>query len=130
LVIEAVDTRKSVESVGSHHADPRSGRFDYGITIGADHRRNDYAAEAVLLLLRLMFAERRYHRCQTWAFAQNEASPVLHRRLGFIEEGGLRDHVFFAGRHHDLGMMRMPAGEFALMATPGCRLEGHSDRER
>ncbi|MFI5772162.1 GNAT family N-acetyltransferase [Streptomyces sp. NPDC051658] len=119
LAIEAADTGETVGAVGSFHADPRSGWFEYGITIGADHRRNGYAAEAVLLLLRFMFAERRFHRCQARIFAHNEASLALHRRLGFVEEGRLRDHVFFAGRHHDLVMMGMLADEFAQLHPAG-----------
>jgi RimJ/RimL family protein N-acetyltransferase len=113
LAIQAVDTGEIVGRVGSHHADPPAGRFEYGVTIGADHRRKGYAAEAVVLLLRFMFAERRYHKCESRIFAHNEASLALHRRLGFVEEGRLRDHVFLAGRHHDLVMMGMLVGEFA-----------------
>ncbi|MER6445362.1 GNAT family N-acetyltransferase [Streptomyces venezuelae] len=115
LAIEAVDTGETVGSVGSHHADPHAGWFEYGVTIGADHRRNGYAAEAVVMLLRFMFAERRYHKCAARIFAHNEASLTLHRRLGFVEEGRLRDQMFFAGRHHDLVMMGMLAHEFARL---------------
>lgn len=113
LAIEAVDTGETVGAVGSHHADPHVGWFEYGVTIGADHRRKGYAAEAVVMLLRFMFAERRFHKCGARIFAHNEASLALQRRLGFIEEGRLREHVFFAGRHHDLVMMGMLADEFA-----------------
>ncbi|MFI2186780.1 GNAT family N-acetyltransferase [Streptomyces sioyaensis] len=115
LAIEAVDTGEIVGAVGSHHADPRAGWFEYGVTIGAAHRRKGYAAEAVVLLLRFMFAERRYHKCQARIFADNETSLALQRRLGFIDEGRLRDQVFFAGRHHDLVMMGMLASEFAQL---------------
>lgn len=123
LAIEAVDTGEIVGAVGSHQADPRAGWFEYGVTIGADHRRKGYAAEAVVMLLRFMFAERRYHKCQARIFAHNEASLTLHRRLGFVEEGRLRDHVFLAGRHHDLIMMGVLADEFAQlhsMSEPDC----------
>ncbi len=60
-----------------------------------------------------MFGERRYHKCEAGIYAYNEASLALHRRLGFTEEGRLRDHEFFAGRHHDLVVMGMTAQEFA-----------------
>jgi RimJ/RimL family protein N-acetyltransferase len=113
LAIEAVDTGQIVGVVGSHHADPRAGWFEYGVTVGADHRRKGYAAEAVVMLLRFMFAERRFHKCGARLFAHNEASLAFQRGLGFIEEGRLRDQVFFAGRHHDLVMMGMLADEFA-----------------
>ncbi|MFE7571195.1 GNAT family N-acetyltransferase [Streptomyces sp. NPDC057539] len=115
LVIEALETGETVGAVGSYHADPRAGWFEYGVTIGADHRREGYAAEAVVLLLRFMFAERRFHKCGARVFAHNEASLALQRRLGFVEEGRLRDQVFFAGRHHDLVMMGMLADEFAQL---------------
>lgn len=50
--------------------------------------------------------------------AGNEASLALMRRLGFTEEGRLREHVFFAGRHHDLVLMGLLADEFGL-SGPG-----------
>ncbi|WP_369252422.1 GNAT family N-acetyltransferase [Streptomyces sp. R41] len=115
LGIEATDTGELVGSVGSHRADPHAGWFEYGITIGADHRRKGYAAEAVVLLLRFMFTERRYHKCEARVFAHNEASLALHRGLGFVEEGRLRDHVYLAGRHHDLVILGMLADEFARL---------------
>ncbi|WP_030674264.1 GNAT family N-acetyltransferase [Streptomyces sp. NRRL B-1347] len=115
LAIEAVETGETVGAIGSHSADPCAGWFEYGITMGAGHRRKGYAAEAVVMLLRFMFAERRYHKCQAQIFAHNEASLVLHRRLGFVEEGRLREHVFFAGQHHDVVMMGMLADEFARL---------------
>jgi RimJ/RimL family protein N-acetyltransferase len=119
LAIEAADTGEVVGAVGSHHADVRSGWFEYGITIGAEFRRNGYATEAALLLLRHMFAERRFHKCQVRIFAHNEASLALHRRLGFVEEGRLRENVFMAGRHHDLVLMGMIAGEFTQLHLTG-----------
>lgn len=115
LAIEASDTGELVGAVGSHHADPHAGWFEYGITIGADHRRKGYAAEAVELLLSFMFTERRYHKCEARIFAYDEASMALHRRLGFVEEGRLRDRVFLAGRHHDLAILGMLADEFVRL---------------
>ncbi|WP_328332599.1 MULTISPECIES: GNAT family N-acetyltransferase [unclassified Streptomyces] len=115
LAVEAVETGEIVGAVGSHQADSSAGWFEYGVTIGADHRRKGYAAEAVVMLLRFMFAERRYHKCGARIFAHNEASLALQRRLGFVEEGRLRDQVFFDGRHHDVVMMGILADEFASM---------------
>ncbi|MFE4874656.1 GNAT family N-acetyltransferase, partial [Streptomyces sp. NPDC056682] len=52
------------------------------------------------------------HKCLAAVLAHNEASLALFRGLGFTEEGRLREHVFFAGRHHDLVMMGMLVNEF------------------
>jgi RimJ/RimL family protein N-acetyltransferase len=121
LTVEALDTGEAVGSVGSNVAYPQAGRFEYGVTMAAEHRRRGYAAEAVVMLQRYMFAERRYHKCEARIFAHNEASLSFHRRLGFVEEGRLRDHVFAAGRHHDLVLMGMLADEFARLHPPGER---------
>ncbi|MER6533733.1 GNAT family N-acetyltransferase [Streptomyces sp. 900105755] len=112
LAVEATATGELVGTVGSHRTGPRSGWFECDVAIGADHRRRGYAAEALVLLLRFMFAERRYHKCLAAIFDHNEASLALFRGLGFTEEGRLREHVFLAGRHHDLVMMGMLADEF------------------
>ncbi|TCO44183.1 GNAT family N-acetyltransferase [Actinocrispum wychmicini] len=113
LAIEAVDTGKLVGGISSNRADLRAGWFEYGIGIMAGQQRKGYASEAVVLLLRFMFGERRYHKCTASVYAFNEASLALHGRLGFVEEGRLREHVFLAGRHHDLVMMGMLASDFA-----------------
>ncbi|MCM9077181.1 GNAT family N-acetyltransferase [Streptomyces spororaveus] len=118
LAVEAVGTGEIVGAVGSHQADARNGWFEYGITIGADHRRKGYAAEAAILLLRFMFHEHRYHKCQVRIFAHNQASLALHRQLGFVEEGRLRELAYLSGRHHDVVMMGMLADEFAKLHSP------------
>lgn len=112
LVIETTATGEAVGTIGSHRTGPRSGWFEFDVTIGADHRRRGHATEAVVLLLRFMFAERRYHKALGATFAHNEASLALAHRLDFTEEGRLREHVFFGGRHHDLVLMGVLASEF------------------
>ncbi|MFF4827135.1 GNAT family N-acetyltransferase [Streptomyces sp. NPDC001312] len=112
LAVVTRATGELVGAVGSHRTGRCSGWFEFDVVIGAGHRRKGYAAEAVVLLLRFMFTERRYHKCLAAVLAPNEASLTLFRRLGFTEEGRLREHVFFAGGHHDLVMMGMLADEF------------------
>ncbi|MFF9478384.1 GNAT family N-acetyltransferase [Streptomyces sp. NPDC014733] len=119
LVIEALDTGEAVGAVGASYADPHAGRFEYGITLEAGHRRKGYAREAAVLLLRFFFAERRHHKCEVRIFADNAASLALHRGLGFVEEGRLRDHVFLGGRHQDLVLMGLLAGEFDRLHPAG-----------
>ncbi|GGV18233.1 N-acetyltransferase [Kitasatospora herbaricolor] len=113
LAVEELRTGELVGALSTDATDLRAGRFRYGIGIVAEHHRRGYAADAVVLLLRFMFGERRFHKCEAGVHAFNDASLALHRRLGFTEEGRLRDHEYFAGRHHDLVLMGMTAQEFA-----------------
>jgi len=113
LAIETLADRTLVGTLSTHRADQRAGRFGYGIAIGHDHQRHGYATDAVIPLLTYMFGERRYHKCEVGIYAFNTASVALHQKIGFQTEGRLRDHEYFAGRHHDLVVMGMTADEFA-----------------
>lgn len=113
LAIESLEDGALAGTVGTHSIDHRAGRFGYGIAIGGDHKGRGYGSEAVSLLLNFMFGERRFHKCEASVWAFNEPSLAFHRKAGFTEEGRLRDHEFFAGRHHDVVLFGMTATEFA-----------------
>lgn len=102
-----------VGSMAISGSDPRAGRFSYGLAIGREFHRRGYASDAIVLLLRFMFGERRYHKAEADVYAYNEASLGLHDHLGFQREGLLRDHEFFGGRHYDVVIFGMTADEFA-----------------
>ena len=100
LVIANADD-EAIGDITVHHAEPRNGTFSYGISVRADQRGHGYAAEAIKLLLRVMFDERRYRKVTVEVFAFNPASIALHRRLGFREEGRLREMTYAGGAYHD-----------------------------
>lgn len=101
-----------VGSISTNGTDQHAGRFSYGVSIGEEYKRRGYASEAAVLLMAYMFAERRYHKCEVSVYAVNEPSVRMHEKLGFVTEGRLRDHVFFAGRHQDMVLLGMTAQEF------------------
>ncbi len=113
LAIETLRDGVLVGSLSTAQADPHAGRFSYGVGIGQQYQRNGYANDAIGILLTFMFGERRYHKCEVGIYGFNEASLALHRKLGFQQEGRLREHEFFGGHYHDLVMMGVTAGEFA-----------------
>ncbi|MFB4426487.1 GNAT family N-acetyltransferase [Streptomyces sp. QL37] len=112
LVVEALADGAFAGSVTVGETDGRAGRFRTGIEISRDHRRRGYAAEATELVLTYMFAEQRYNKCEVEVYAFNDGSLALYRRLGFVEEGRLREHEFFAGGHHDVVLLGITAAEY------------------
>lgn len=112
LVIVSNNTGEIVGDIGTHDCDPIVGNLSYGIAIRADHRRKGYAGEAIRLLLRFYFTERRYQKATVSAFEFNDASIALHEGLGFQREGRLRRTVYSSGRYWDEIMFGITVEEF------------------
>jgi RimJ/RimL family protein N-acetyltransferase len=113
LSIETLAGAVLVGSLSTTQIEHRTGRFSYGIGIGREHQRQGYATDAITILLTFMFGERRYHKCQVGIHGSNTASLSLHHKLGFREEGRLRDHEYCGEHHVDSVLMGVTADEFA-----------------
>jgi RimJ/RimL family protein N-acetyltransferase len=111
LVIETLDGT-AVGSICTTHADRGNGTFSYGVGIRREFWRNGYAAEAIRLFLNYYFNELRFHKCNIGVYDYNAGSMELHRSLGFVEEGRLRESRFTDGRYHDLVQYGITADEF------------------
>ena len=79
-----------VGGISLHSRDDKNGKFSFGIIIDRGHRRQGYAEDAVRILLRYGFWERRYQKCDSACVHTNAASIKLHEKLGFVEEGRRR----------------------------------------
>jgi RimJ/RimL family protein N-acetyltransferase len=112
LAIEALENDTLVGALSTNGTDQRAGRFSYGIAIGRNFHRRGYASDAVVILLRFMFGERRYNKAEAGIYGYNEASIALHEHLGFQHEGRLREHEFLDGAYQDLVLMGITATEF------------------
>ena len=96
-----------------HSREPRHGRFEIGgISIFKQHRRKGYASDALGILLRYGFFELRMQKCNSSCMASNIPSRRLHERLGFVEEGQRRRHVFTDNQYDDLVLYGLLKEEF------------------
>jgi RimJ/RimL family protein N-acetyltransferase len=114
VIMFAVETLEGVNvgGIALHSRDDKNGLFSFGIVIGREHRGKRYAEEAVRILLKYGFWERRYQKCNSACVHTNEASIALHRRLGFVEEGRRRRQSFFNGEYYDDVLFGMTREEF------------------
>jgi RimJ/RimL family protein N-acetyltransferase len=102
----------NVGGISLHSRDQKNGTFSFGIVIDREHRGKEYAEDAVRILLRYGFWERRYQKCNSACLHTNEASIKLHKKLGFVEEGRRRRQVFFNGEHYDDVLFGLTREEF------------------
>lgn len=90
----------------------RHGTFGFGISIFREYQRRGYAEEAVRIVLRYMFNERRFQKCNSECLDFNAASIRLHHKLGFKEEGRRRRSVYIHGEYHDRVLFGLLKEEF------------------
>lgn len=112
LAITTLDDQL-VGGIDVHSTDRRNGTFSIGV--GITERSawgKGYAKESMLLVLRAMFHERRYQKCNIGVYAFNARALTLYRRLGFQEEGRLRRNYFTNGEYHDEILLGMTREEF------------------
>jgi RimJ/RimL family protein N-acetyltransferase len=117
FIIFSVETPAGalVGGVTLHSRDEKNGRFSFGVRIYRPFRGRGYATEAVRILLRYGFHERRYQKANSACLEINEESIRLHRRLGFKEEGRRRRHVYTDGRYYDDLLFGLTREEFDEM---------------
>jgi RimJ/RimL family protein N-acetyltransferase len=104
LVVEATegDSTKPIGNCGLHSISPKDHNATFGIVIGEkDYWSKGYGEEAARLLINYGFQQLNLHRISSAAAAFNERSIKLHKKLGFIEEGRLRQAMFKNGQYHD-----------------------------
>lgn len=103
MVAFAIETHEQ-EYVGTatiHSMDERHGKFSFSMIVDRPFRRRGYGEDAVRLILKYGFMERRFRKCNSACASYNTASAQLHQKLGFVQEGRLRKESFYNGEYHD-----------------------------
>jgi RimJ/RimL family protein N-acetyltransferase len=111
VIVFAVENLDGIHAGGIslHSCDEKNGVFSFGIMINRQNWGQGYAVDAVQILLKYGFWERRYQKCNSACLHINRASIRLHQKLGFLEEGRQRRVTFFNGEYYDsilFGMLR------------------------
>jgi ribosomal-protein-alanine N-acetyltransferase len=100
-----------VGTVGLMAVSTQPGTAEIGYFLSPDAWGNGYATDAVRTLAAYGFRERRLHRVYAKVLAGNDGSQRVLEKAGFEREGTLRDHWFRDGRHEDVYVYGLLAGE-------------------
>lgn len=87
------------------------------VFIEKNYRRIGLALRATALLLDLAFEQLRMHRVTTYVHSDNLPSVDMIRRIGFVDEGCLRESCFFDGKYHDVNLVGLLAREWQACRT-------------
>ncbi len=83
-----------------------------GYDLARPYWRMGIMTEALGLVIRYGFSGLRLNRIQALVIPGNDASLGLLEKLGFTEEGLLRDYAYFKGRYNDLICFSLLKDEF------------------
>ncbi|KAF2652383.1 acyl-CoA N-acyltransferase [Lophiostoma macrostomum CBS 122681] len=99
---------KSLPASLSHHR-----TSEIGLDILPEYQGRGYGSEAINWALDYAFRRAALHRVSIRAFGWNEGALRLYGRLGFREEGRLRESLWHEGRWWDGVIFGMLEGEWA-----------------
>ncbi len=114
-IIEEKPSGKPVgwATIRIHQFTRRMTGADVGLALGEKKAwKRGYGTEATRLLLDEVFQQLNLHRAEWWTFAENTASLKLAEKVGFREDGRLREAVFFDNKFHDLVVLGMLKNEY------------------
>ena len=96
-----------IGSCGYVHWNRESRRAEIGYELHPDWQGRGLMREALSAALAFGFTQMDLNRVEALVVPENEPSLCLLRRLGFAEEGLLRDYGFWKGRFHDLRLFSL-----------------------
>ncbi|MEV4439975.1 GNAT family protein [Streptomyces sp. NPDC049577] len=110
--VEALGDGKLIGLVRLRDVEPERGRAELDIYIGEkDYWGRGYATDAMRTICRYGFDKMRLHRISLTVVTENHAAVGVYRKVGFTEEGRLREAFRRDGKWYDQFTMGLLEGE-------------------
>ena len=110
--IADAESNRCLGHAGLYNIDPRVRIAEFGILIGdKNHWGRGLGSAISRALVRYGFRELNLHRIYLKVLSTNERAISVYRRLGFQQEGVLRDEQFRDGRYVDVIVMGLLENE-------------------
>ena len=88
-----------------HDIDTFNRQCDVGISLGRPHWGQGYGQDALKTLVDYAFKHHNMHRVGLEVLADDERAVGCYRKVGFVEEGRLRQRDWRDGEYHDVLLM-------------------------
>lgn len=88
-----------------HSIDKHNRTCDVGISLGRPHWAKGYGQDALKTLVDYAFKHNNMHRVGLEALATDPRAVGCYRKVGFVEEGRLRQRDWMDGEYHDVLVM-------------------------
>lgn len=112
LVIERTTDQRVIGAILLFKYDEASARLEVGYVLGRHAWHQGYATEALRAVLNSVFTAWGIRRIEAEVNPDNHASAALLLRLGFVQEGRLRQRWVAKGRTYDTNIYGCLAAEW------------------
>ncbi len=106
LMIELINTQKSIGMVDLYDFDPHNRKAGVGILLDPQYQGNGKATEALTLLMNYAFSFLKLHQLYAYIAVSNEPSKALFQRCGFSVSGTLSDWISTEEGYSDVLIMQ------------------------
>ncbi len=117
--IEEKQSGNIIGTCGYHCWNRKHFRAEIGYELAEAHWHKGYMVEAVSKIIEYGFDAMDLNRIEGIVYPQNQASKNALKKLGFTEEGLLREYMCFRGQMTDLLMFSLLKREFAGIQFAG-----------
>jgi hypothetical protein len=115
IVKPITQPNKTIGIVLLNHIHPVYRTGEFGITLGdPEYRGKGYGKDMLITLIKYGFDQLNLNRIWCEVYSNND-SIHLYRKIGFKDEGILRQHVFKDGEYLDSYMLGMLKDEYELL---------------
>ena len=120
-LVASKTTGEALGTVSIYHIDRRNRKAEWGRLIIGDPkaRTGGIGSEIEALVLEYCFEHLNLHKLYCEVLTENKAVISLHKKLGFIEEGTLKDHAFKNGTYVDATLLAMLESHYFSQAQSG-----------
>ena len=112
LVIARLHDGRLIGNCGLRREPDNDWEADIGYELSLDYWGQGFATEAAGAMVEFGFRDLGLHRISSWCIAGNTASARVLERLGFRQEGRLRQNEYFKGRWWDTLLYALLADEW------------------
>ena len=114
FAVRRVGDKKLLGRITYFDINPRNGSAEVGYMIGAEFQGNGYATEAMIMLISHLFGDLGLRKISAQTGEFNKPSVALLKKLGFKQDGRLRQHHELDGKFYDDLIFSLFSGEFLL----------------
>ncbi|MFX1456861.1 MAG: GNAT family N-acetyltransferase [Promethearchaeota archaeon] len=106
LIHDENGEERHIGNCGIHNIDWKNRVAEVGITIGEkDCQSKGYGTEAMEILIDYGFKSVNLNRIQLRVYEFNTRAINSYSKIGFMEEGRMRQAIFISGEYHDVIFM-------------------------